>query len=224
MEGIKKTFTTPQAVLLDWDGTLVNSMQGIFEAHNHVRVYMGNPAWTWEEYKGFMRSSSRELYPKLYGDRSQEAMDVLYEYYGAHHLQGLEELPDAANLLAAIHALNIPMGVVSNKKHEMLVREAKHLGWDRYFGGAMVGAGVAAKDKPAPEPVHMALDIMKIKPDQGLMWYIGDTITDLQVAKAANCNAVLVLHGENKDDLISEFSPYLVVADCGALIQILAQK
>ncbi len=199
-------------------------MQGIFDAHNHTRVYMGHPAWTWDEYKGFMRSSSRELYPKLYGDRAQEAMDVLYDYYGAHHLQGLEELPGAADLLAAVHALNIPMGVVSNKKHEMLLREAAHLRWDHFFGGALVGAGVAAKDKPAPEPVHMVLDTMKIKENQGVIWYVGDTITDLQVAKAANCNAVLVLNGENKDDLISEFSPYLVVADCADLIRILAQK
>ena len=49
MEGIA-AFKAPQAVLLDWDGTLVNSMQGIFDAHNHVRVYMGHPAWTWDEY------------------------------------------------------------------------------------------------------------------------------------------------------------------------------
>ena len=224
MESMTQKVTPPAVVLLDWDGTLVNSMQGIFEAHNHVRVYMGHPAWTWDEYKGFMRSSSRELYPQLYGDRAQEAMDVLYDYYGTHHLAGLTELPDAANLLAAIHALNIPMGVVSNKKHEMLVREAKHLGWDKYFGGALVGAGVAAKDKPAADPVHMVLDIMKVKPNQGLTWYIGDTITDLQVAKAANCNAVLVLHGENKDALISEFSPYLVVADCADLLKIMTQK
>lgn len=223
MESIKK-ITRPDVVLLDWDGTLVNSMQGIFDAHNHTRVYMGHPAWTWDEYKGFMRSSSRELYPKLYGDRAQEAMDVLYEYYGAHHLQGLEELPGAASLLAAVHALNIPMGVVSNKKHEMLLRESAHLGWDKYFGGALVGAGVAAKDKPAPEPVHMVLETMKIKENQGVIWYIGDTITDLQVARAANCNAVLVLNGEKKDDLISEFSPYLVVADCADLARILAQK
>lgn len=223
MESVNK-IARPHAVLLDWDGTLVDSMQGIFDAHNHVRVYMGHPAWSWDEYKGFMRSSSRELYPKLYGDRAQEAMDVLYDYYGSHHLLGLSELPDAANFLAAVHALNIPMGVVSNKKHEMLLREAKHLGWDKYFGPAMVGAGAAAKDKPAPEPVHMVLDSMKITSDQGVIWYIGDTITDMQVAKAANCNAVLVLNGENKDDLISEFSPYLVVADCAHLMRILAQK
>ena len=77
MESVSK-IERPRAVLLDWDGTLVNSLQSIFDAHNHTRVAMGHPAWTWDEYKVHMRSSSRELYPKLYGDRSQEAMDILY--------------------------------------------------------------------------------------------------------------------------------------------------
>ncbi|MBU0859918.1 MAG: HAD family hydrolase, partial [Alphaproteobacteria bacterium] len=193
-----------------------------FAAHNHVRVQMGHPEWSWDEYKVHMRSSSRELYPKLYGDRSQEAIDVLYDFYGAHHLAGLEVLPYAAELLAAVHDHKIPMGVVSNKKHEMLLRESTHLGWDKYFGPALVGAGAAVKDKPAADPVSMVLKIMNIQPTQGTMWYVGDTITDMQTAQAANCNAVLVLNGEDKSDLISEFSPYLVVQDCRELARILA--
>jgi phosphoglycolate phosphatase-like HAD superfamily hydrolase len=104
----------------------------------------------------------------------------------------------------------------------MLLRESTHLGWDKYFGEALVGAGAAAKDKPAADPVSMILKIMNIQPAQGTLWYVGDTITDMQTAQAANCNAVLVLNGEDKTDLISEFSPYLVVQDCRELARILA--
>lgn len=211
----------PDLILFDWDGTLVNSLQGIFAAHNHVRAVMGYAPWSWDEYKVHMRSSSRELYPVLYGARAQEAIDVLYDHYGAHHLVGLEVLPYAGELLAAIQGRAIPMGVVSNKKHEMLLREAAHLGWDRYFGAAMVGAGAAARDKPAAEPVSMALKIMDFANDGGDLWYVGDTITDMQTAQAAGLKAVLVLQGENKDDLISEFSPYLVVQDCRELAAVL---
>jgi phosphoglycolate phosphatase len=222
MESIKKDLEKPRAVLLDWDGTLVDSLQSIFAAHNHTRVAMGHPAWTWDEYKVHMRQSSRELYPVLYGDRAQEAMDILYRHYGANHLAGLLELPFAGGLLAALQARGIPMGVVSNKKHEMLLRESAHLGWDHFFNGALVGAGAAEKDKPAREPVTKVLDAMTLAAPGGSIWYVGDTITDMQTAQAANCNAVLVLNGENKDDLISGFSPYLVVNDCRELADILA--
>lgn len=216
------TIELPSLILFDWDGTLVNSMPAIFDAHNHVRGYLGHPAWSWEEYMVHMRSSSRELYPRLYGERAEEAITLLYDHYGAHHLAGLEELPEAAALLAAAQLKGIPMGVVSNKKHEILLREATHLGWDSYFNGALVGAGAAIKDKPAADPVHMLLKQMAISHDPAKIWYVGDTITDLQTAKAAGCRAVLVLHGENKDALISEFSPYLVVQDCRELARILA--
>lgn len=211
----------PTALLLDWDGTLVNSLQGIFDAHNHVRVIMGFPAWTWDEYKGHMRSSSRELYPKLYADRSEEAITVLYEYYGTHHLLGLEVLPHAEELLRRAQALGVPMAVVSNKRHDMLLREIDHLGWGHYFNGAVAGAGLAAKDKPAPDAVHHVLAHMNITPGAG-MWYAGDTITDMQLAQAVGCRAVLLLNGEGKEDLISEFSPYLVVEGCAALADALS--
>lgn len=217
----KRTIEKPRFILFDWDGTLVDSLPGIFAAHNYVRKILGHREWSWDEYKLHMRSSSRELYPKLYGDRADEAIDILYEYYGTHHLAGLEVLPYAAELLALVEKMKLPMGVVSNKKHEMLLREAAHLGWDRYFAGAMIGAGAASRDKPAADPVTMALKIMNIVPQKGQVWYVGDTITDMQTAQAADCLAVLVLNGESKDDLISEFSPYLVVQDCRELAHIL---
>lgn len=223
MESVKAPIERPRAVLLDWDGTLVDSLQSIYAAHNHTRVAMGHQAWSWDEYKNdIMQKSSRELYPKLYGDRAQEAMDILYAYYGANHLAGLLELPFAGNLLAAINLRGIPMGVVSNKKHEMLLRESTHLGWDRFFNGALIGAGAAEKDKPAPEPVSKVLAAMTVAATGGPIWYVGDTVTDMQTAQAANCNAVLVLNGENKEALISEFSPYLVVNDCRELAGFLA--
>lgn len=215
------TIEKPQAILFDWDGTLVDSLPGLFAAHNHVRVALGHPAWSWDEYMAEMHLSSRELYPRLYGDRAEEGIAMLFDHYHAIHLDNFEILPQAEELLQTIRAAGIPMALVSNKRHEILLREVAHLGWGHYFEDALVGAGAAAKDKPAADPVHMALQKRGIAPDAGTAWYVGDTVTDMRLAQAIDFKAVLVLNGEDKTPLISEFSPYLVVQDRAHMISIL---
>src|SRR3546814_15590471 len=79
---------------------------------------------------------------------------------------------------------------ICNKSGSYLRREAAHLGWDRYFH-RIVGATDAPRDKPAPDPVYMALEGTGIAagPD---VWFVGDSAVDLACAHAAGCTAVLV--------------------------------
>ncbi len=69
-----------KGVYFDWDGTLVDSLPLLFASHNHVRVTMGLHPWTREEYMQAMVQSTRALYPTIYGERAQEAQDMLYGY------------------------------------------------------------------------------------------------------------------------------------------------
>jgi len=110
-----------------------------------------------------------------------------------------ETLPGAAAMLDAIAATGVYLGVVSNKKGDFLRVEARHLGWDRYFG-ALVGALDAERDKPAPEPVRLALKGSGVTPGPAV-WIAGDADIDLECAHNAGCTAVLIRaaapgHGE----------------------------
>ena len=69
-------------------------------------------------------------------------------------------------------------------------RRREHLGWDRYFG-RMVGAGDAARDKPADDPVALALDGSGIRPGDDV-WFVGDTDIDIDCAHNAGCIPVLL--------------------------------
>jgi phosphoglycolate phosphatase len=213
---------SPKIVLFDWDGTLVNSLQGLFEAHNYVRDYLGHEPWTFDEYKTHMQFSSRELYPRLYGERAEEAIKILYDYYAKNHTNNMQIMPYAEQLLNLLKERKVPMGVVSNKRHDMLKKEVEHLGWGHYFEST-VGAGVAEKDKPAADPVNYALNIMNIHEEPDNIWYIGDTVTDLQTAKAVKCKAILVLNGENKQDLISTYEPFLTADNCMDIVEYISE-
>ena len=83
-----------------------------------------------------------------------------------------------------------PCAVCSNKKGDYLRREAEYLGWSALFG-RIVGAFDAPRDKPAADPVLLALDGSGIAPG-GDVWFAGDADIDLQCAVNAGCVPVLV--------------------------------
>ncbi len=211
----------PRAVLFDWDNTLVDSW-GIIEASVNVTLEaMGHQPWTSEEIRVRVRHSLRNAFPPLFGDRWEEARAIYYGHFAANHIQQLRALPGADALIRALHERGVYLAVVSNKTGRFLRAEAEALGWSGYFGG-LVGAGDAAADKPAPDPVAMALAPAGLSVDEtragdaadGGVWFVGDADIDMECAHTAGCLPVLVSNGDGD---FGRFPPALRVDDCVAL-------
>jgi len=212
-----ESITIPKAILFDWDGTLVDTIPGLRMAHNHVRTTLGYEPWTEAQFWENLKHSARELYPHVYGDKSDEALKILYDFVGANHLNYLSELDDARAILDFLSAGQVPCGVVSNKRHEYLMRELDHLGWQEYFFDVM-GAGVAPRDKPAADPLLLMLERAKIGFQPHEVWMVGDTETDLAAGTAAGCPTILITHGKDQDALIKQFNPLFSFANCSELL------
>lgn len=201
-----------KGVFFDWDGTLVDSLPLLFAAHNHVRAEMGLPLWTREEYAEAIVSSTRELYPKIYGDKAQAAQDMLYAYVYDNHLQQLALIDGAAELMKWLFGLGVPMGLVSNKRHDILQREVEHLGWQKYFG-VYNGAGAAPQDKPSGVPLLHALSQHSSGLAVSDIVYVGDTESDLACAAEAGCPVIFIQHPPIREGLVEKYRPSHVVTD-----------
>ena len=195
-----------KAIVFDWDGTLVDTCGLILDAHNHARQYMGHEVWTMDDFLGQASKSAREYYPEVYGERSDEAMKVLYEYVEKHHLTYLKPMAGAFEMLELFKSHNIPMAVVSNKRHETLLIEAKTVEWAHYFE-SIIGAGHAARDKPAIDPLMMALEQMEGDLMPADILYLGDTETDLLCTQKAGCETVLIQSDKPRPDLVEKYNP-----------------
>ncbi|MDB5491740.1 MAG: HAD-superhydrolase, subIA, variant 3 family protein [Micavibrio sp.] len=200
------------AVFFDWDGTLVDSLDFVFGAHNHVRTRMGFEAWSREEFVVNVKYSSRQLYPRIYPGREEEAFDLLARFMDENHLKDIILIPGALELLETLHSAGIPMGVVSNKRDAFVKKEATHLGWDRFFK-IVVGAGYAANDKPDAEPLVRALAEAGLRAGHNIL-FVGDTETDLLCAKNASCTAAFLYHDQPDNPLISQYNPDIIVRNC----------
>jgi phosphoglycolate phosphatase len=208
----------PRAILFDWDNTLIDSWGAIQDAQNHTLVAFGLAPWTLEEIKARVRGSMRDSYPELFGDRWLEAGEVFYRRFEERHMATLAPLPGAEAMLEALAAAGIYLAVVSNKKGEYLRAEAARLGWERFFG-RIVGAFDAERDKPAVEPVRLALAGSDIEPGPDV-WFAGDACVDLDCATRAGCVPVLVRSTPPLDGEFASFPPALHVSGCLTLFKV----
>jgi len=200
------------AVFFDWDGTLVDSLDFVFDAHNHVRTGMGFTPWTLAEFVINVKYSSRQLYPRIYPGREEEAFLLLATFMEENHLKDIKLIDGALDLLEALAAANIPMGVVSNKRNVFVKKESTHLGWDKYFK-IVVGAGYASNDKPDAEPLISALAEAGLKPGERIL-FVGDTETDLLCARNAGCTAAFLYHDKPDNPLIAQYNLAILVKNC----------
>lgn len=213
----------PQAILFDWDNTLVDGWTAVTAGLNAALAAFDMPPWSEAETKARARRSMREAFPELFGAEWRNAVAIYQREYAAGHLAVLRAMQGAGDLLQASSAY--PRAVVSNKDGPMVRRESQALAWDAHFH-AIIGAGDAASDKPDPAPFHMALAAIGLTPGPSI-WYVGDTGLDMQAAHACGCVGVLLGNAEHDGgvDALNQGStpPDAHFVDADALAAYLAQ-
>ena len=209
----------PSAVIFDWDNTLIDSWETIHEALVMTFAEMGHKPWTLNETKRRVSYSLKNSFPKLFGERWNEARKIYLDSYAAIHLDRIAPIPGAEALLRDLHAKGFHLAVVSNKTGASLRTEAAHIGWSGYFA-RLVGAGDASHDKPDPAGLRLALEGSGIGLGR-LVWYVGDTALDMESAHAAGATGVLLGEPHSAAEELAKFPPELRFPGCDALRQYL---
>lgn len=190
----------PQAVIFDWDNTLVDSWPAIMEAINLTRVEFGLPAWNLQEIKIHCTRAARDSFPEWFGDKWESAYKFYYEGFDViRKRRAIETLPGAHELLQWLNSQSIPAFVVSNKRGDYLRLEVEKLQWQKHFI-AVVGAADAPFDKPHRAHVDMALGQGGLTGNASI-WFVGDSETDVLCAKNSDCTPILVNHAGDAEKL-----------------------
>jgi phosphoglycolate phosphatase len=211
----------PRAIIFDWDNTLVDTWPTIHDAMNHTLVHFHMEPWTLTETRARVRQSMRDRFPTLFGDAWHKAADIFYDRYREIHIERLAPLPGAREMLECLHAKGVFMAIVSNKTGEYLRLEAAHLGWDTFLKN-LVGAGDATRDKPAVDPVHLALQGSGTSPDQSV-WFVGDADIDLECAINAGCVPVLLRENTPEIGEFDNFPPNFYVKNCNQFNELISK-
>ena len=172
-----------------------------------------------DEVRGRVRKSLRDSFPYIFGDQWHNAANIFYERYEEIHATSIKPIKGTTKMLTFNSKIGIFQAIVSNKRGDYLRTEAETLGWTDFFG-AIIGANDAVCDKPAVDPVHMALSNSGFLAGQSV-WFVGDTDIDMECAIKANCIPVLLRDGIEKKGEFSKFSPQLRFQTAEALCKYL---
>ncbi len=207
----------PRALLFDWDNTLVDTWGALHHALTVTFEAMDREPWTLQETRQRVRRSAREAFPALFGARAEEAAGIFYQAFESDHLETLEAREGAEALLRGlVESGGYYLAVVSNKRGDLLRREAARLGWEGYFE-RLVGANDAARDKPAVDAVEMALGGSGLAPGPEI-WFVGDTDIDMVCATNAGCLPVLLRDEPPGRGEFTGSEPGVHVANCEQLL------
>lgn len=194
----------PKAVLFDWDNTLVDTWDLIHESINYIFSKHGMHTWTIEETKIRIHRSLKDTLPKYFPETWEDVAEDYRSYY-ADHADRTKLLPKAKDTLDILSESDIPICVVTNKKNWLMRKELDLLKLGNYFK-SIVGSGDVELDKPAVFGVEKVLGDISKKPSEEI-WFVGDSVTDMETAYNSGCVPVFFGEDDYNDDRFQHCRP-----------------
>jgi pyrophosphatase PpaX len=193
----------PAAVLLDLDGTLVDSIELIVASARHAFASRPGPAPTEAEFRaGIGRPLAAQFAPWVSGDDDLRFLVARYrEYQLAHHdrlTTVYQGIPDA---LRTLHAAGHSLGVVTSKIDLMARRALDHVRLATFIR-VVVACDATVRHKPDPEPVRLALERLDAGPAEAV--FVGDSPYDVEAGRRAGVPVIGVTWGAYSRDVLEQ--------------------
>jgi phosphoglycolate phosphatase len=189
-----------KAVLLDLDGTLVDTAPDIATAANRMLACLGREALPESRIAGFIgggianlvRRALAETGAEAPGDSFARALALFEDAYFEHVADRSRPYPGVVEGLDRFRAAGFPLGCVTNKASRFTLKLLRSTGLRPYFGSVVCGDDVPNR-KPAPDALLAAAAALGVAAHEA--WVIGDSANDVKAARAAGCPVAVVPYG-----------------------------
>ena len=207
----------PEMILIDVDGTLVDSVPDLAYCVDEMMKQLGLPErgeaavrqWVGN---GVERLVKRALLNQLEGEPDDtlyhKALPIFRALYAqntskrSHLYAGVEEGLDY------LRRSGYRLGCVTNKAGEFTLPILRDLGIQDFFEVVICGDDTPRK-KPDPLPLLTAAERMSVRPENAMM--LGDSQSDVKAARAAGFQIVCMSYGYNHGEDIRSFGPDAVI-------------
>jgi len=185
-----------KAVIFDLDGTLLDTIEDIATCVNAGLDKMGDPKRTKAEVKSMVGDGvemlCRRALTRLTKDRLAAMLEFTMAYYKEHLNIATRPFPGVEAALHELKSLNLALSVLSNKPHELTVKQVIETFGDDQFD-KIIGLRDGFPPKPDPSGALEIAEAMKVAPSECL--YIGDSEVDVLTGKGAGMKVVAVTWG-----------------------------
>jgi pyrophosphatase PpaX len=209
-----------RATLFDFDGTLVDTTDLIYQSMRHAAgEVLGR-----EISREVLMANVGQPLPRQMELLSAEHAEALLDSYRLHNEENhdalIKEFPGVEESLARLRSAGVRVAVVTSKRRfsvDMALKTFPGL-------GAVVDQWVTMEDttehKPRPEPLLKGLELLgKIPKEEAA--YVGDSPFDVAAAKAAGVRSVAVSWGAFSEDALRAAEPDHLVPDLDSAVDVL---
>ncbi len=204
---------TPQAVLFDLDGTLVDTAPDFVRVLNNLRLQHGKQPLPSEQIRPAVSAGARAMVQVGFPEYTLESAEFtqLRQAFLDNYLQSIcidsQIFEGLETLLTQLEAQRIPWGIVTNKPrlYSEALLQALHL---TQRCAVLVCPDDVTNTKPDPEPMYLACQTLQVEPKQTV--YVGDHVRDIQAGNNANMTTIAVgfgyiVVGENINDWQADY-------------------
>ncbi len=204
------------AVLFDLDGTLLDSFRSHYRVYRRVladlKIQFDEVVYVQHYSPNWYLFYERIGLPR---DRWPDA-DRLWLRYYAQETPGPRD--GAAQVLAVVKASGRALGLVTAGERSRVEHDLDRLGWHQLFDTVVCG-GDTPHRKPHPGPLQLALSHLNALPAKAV--YVGDTIEDVQMGKAAGTATVALTGGFSAKETLAGERPDALLDSLTELVTLL---
>lgn len=207
----------PKMILIDLDGTLVDSVPDLAYCVDAMLARLGRPPQGEAKVRnwvgnGVERLVRRALIGQLEGEPKEADFQLAYpiflELYRDNTSQRSQLFPGVRDGLDWLQAAGYRLGCVTNKAAQFTEPLLRDLGvWDDFE--IVISGDTLPRSKPDPLPLLHAAAHFGAEPAAALM--IGDSISDVKAARAAGFTIFCMSYGYNHGQDIRDYHPDAVL-------------
>ena len=208
---------TPELVLIDLDGTLVDSLPDIAFCVDSMLTELAMPTAGQQRVRQWVGNGTdilvrRSIAGNLDGEVDEQllarALPLFTALYAKHTSERSRVYDGVAAGLDYLRTTGAALACVTNKASVFTHKLLSEMELDDYFS-LVISGDTLARNKPDPLPLLHAARHFAVAPEQGLL--IGDSANDVKAARAAGLRIVCVSYGYNHGNDIRASLPDAVI-------------
>ena len=194
-----------RAVLLDLDGTLLDTVLDLHAAANGMLADLDRPPVTVEDIRAYVGRGIPNLVKRILAGKldaaddpappPEKALASFKKHYAEVNGRAARPFPGVMEGLKALKAKGLPLGVITNKAGAFTSVLLDRSGLAPFMD-VVVPGDLLPRPKPDPMPVIWACGRLDVSPADTLL--IGDSVHDFKAGKSAGCKVFLVPYGYNE--------------------------
>lgn len=212
-----------EAVLLDFDGTIVDTTELIYQSMRHATSEVLGRDLSREELLANVGQPLPRQMELLDPDRDQDLLNSYLHHNEEHHGTFIREFSGVSASLARLRDAGLRLAVVTSKRRHSVEMALNSFPELRDAIDVFVTMENTSEHKPHPAPLLRGLELLGgIRPERAV--YVGDAPFDVAAARAAGMTSIAVSWGAFTEEALRSAGPDHLFSDFDSVTDFLLDE